>query len=70
MIKAKLSNNDLLFGLTEENIKRMKNNQPIKINLEDMGLKGSIIIMYGTTGQSIRSQLQVMGAITDKTKII
>ena len=37
------------FGLSEENIKRLKAGQPIKINLADLGLKGIVVIFYGRT---------------------
>lgn len=56
MIKAKLSNGDLVFGLSEENVRRLKEGQPVKINLKDMGLEDrNILIVYGETeGENIR----------------
>lgn len=41
---------DLLgFGISEENVKRLKAGQPIKINLAEMGLSGQMLIFYKPT---------------------
>lgn len=54
MIKAKLNNGDLVFGLSEENIQRMKKGEPISINLKDMGLEDrKIMIAYGETEEKL-----------------
>lgn len=54
MIKAKMSNGDLVFGLTSENINKLKDKQPIVINLKDLGLEDKkIIITYGETEDQI-----------------
>ena len=38
------------FGLSEDNIQRLKSGQPVVIKLEDMGLReGRIMIFYGKT---------------------
>lgn len=46
MIKAKLNNGDLVFGLSDENMKRLKNGEPIKFNLKDMGLDDQTIFIF------------------------
>ncbi len=69
MVKAKLNNGDLLFGLSEENITRLKNKQPILINLKEMGLESrNIIITYGETEEAIYKEMLDLIDI-DKTKI-
>ncbi len=40
------------FGLSEENIRRLKAGQPIRINLEDLGMKGTVVILYGETEEA------------------
>lgn len=59
MIKAR-SGNNLIFGLSEENIKRLKEGKPIKIEAEEMGLKGLgvILILYGRTEKDIVFELE------------
>lgn len=37
------------FGLSAENIRRLKDDQPILINLSEMGLEGKAFIFYRET---------------------
>lgn len=58
MIKAKLTNGDLLFGISAENVNRLKKGQPILFNLKDMGLENrKVMIVYGETEQDIMAEL-------------
>lgn len=69
MIKARLSNGDLVFGLSSENIKRLKDNQPIVINLKDVGLEDRrIMITYGDTEEKLYEEM-IEHIDLDKTKI-
>lgn len=69
MIKARLSNGDLVFGLSSENIKRLKDNQPIVINLKDVGLEDRrIMITYGDTEEKLYKEM-IDHIDLDKTKI-
>lgn len=69
MIKAKLNNGDLVFGLSEENIKRLKAGQPIAFNLKDMGLEERrVLITYGETEDDIYKEMTPYIDL-DKTKI-
>jgi hypothetical protein len=68
MIKAKTTQNDLLLGLSEENIKRLKEGMPIKFNLAEIYPeidKGSCFIIYGETEEAIAKTLR----ITPETEI-
>lgn len=54
MVKVK-SGNTLIFGLTDENIKRLTDNQPIKFNLQEMGMDDiNIFIIHGKDEQYFR----------------
>lgn len=70
MIKAKLTNGDLLFGLSKENVNRLQKGQPIQFNLKDMGLEDrKVLIMYGETEQDIMAELINEDHVTTETKI-
>ena len=58
MIKIK-KGNTLIFGLTEENISRLKQDMPIKFNLNEMGLLDQdVFIIYGKDEQTFRDMFQ------------
>lgn len=64
MIVAKMSNNGLLLGLTEENVKRLKANEPIINNHTGQ----DIYIMYGKTEFDIVNGLKKAGLINESTQ--
>lgn len=66
MIKAK-AGNALIFGLSEDNIQRLKQGQPIIINGKELGLEGDILIFYGATEGDLIKTIQPM--IGKDTKI-
>jgi hypothetical protein len=69
MIKAKLSNGDLLFGLSKGNIELLQQGKPIVINLKDMGLENRrVMIMYGETEDKIFEELTDFMDL-EKTKV-
>lgn len=57
MIKAR-ADNLLVFGISEENVKRLKDDMPIKIDLSEMGMEGLIIIFYKETDQELIDAMQ------------
>ena len=63
MIKARLKHEDhgetIFLGLSEENIKRLKKNQPILIEKEQLNLPFNILISYGQTEESILEDLNI-----------
>jgi hypothetical protein len=70
MIKAKLTNGDLLFGISAENVRRLKNNEPIVFNLKTMGLEDrKVMIVYGETEQDIMAELINEDHVDTTTKI-
>ena len=52
----------LLFGLSNQNIKRLKKGQPILFPLDDFGYEGvDVSIIHGDTEQSMKEDLQKGG---------
>ena len=57
MIKFR-ANEIIGFGLSEENIKRLKEGKPIMFDANDLGIEGSkIVIFYGKTEQDMQDDL-------------
>lgn len=48
----------LIFGLTEENIQRLRKGQPILIDLVPLGRPGEIVIFYGRDYPHLTQQLK------------
>ena len=55
------------LGLSFKNLKKLKQGQPILIDLVEMGLVGNILIFAGTNEKELEHQLEEF--ITDETKI-
>lgn len=59
MLKAKTNHGDLIFGITEDNVRLLKEGKPIKINLGEMGLEEkTIIIFYSETENGLRDYVK------------
>jgi hypothetical protein len=56
MLKAR-SGDSLIFGLSEENLTRLKQGLPISIDLTEMGMKGRVLIFYGPTENDLAHEL-------------
>lgn len=68
MIKA-VKDNVIILGLTDENLRRMQNDQPIKFNTKELGLGDfEVFIIHGKDEDAITDLLVPM--IGPKTKII
>jgi hypothetical protein len=52
VLKLKQGNN-IIFGISSENINRLKKDMPIKINMEELGGDGYIFIVYKDTEQEL-----------------
>jgi len=55
------------FGLSEENIKLLKQGKPISIDLKEMGIDKKLMIFYGVTENHMKNMLNEF--IGDKTEI-
>jgi hypothetical protein len=74
MIKAKAKSPEgkeiLLFGLSEENITRLRMQQPIIVIGEEMGVPNfDIIIMWGQTEDDIIAELSAANMVSSETKV-
>lgn len=61
MIKMR-KGNTLILGLSEENIKRLKQNQPIRFKLSELvpGSEDTVFIIAGKTEESMALTLKTM----------
>jgi hypothetical protein len=59
------------LGITDENIKRLRQGMPIIVRLADVGVPGGIevTIFWGETETAIRKDLQKHGLIGPETEI-
>lgn len=64
MVKAKLSDGTVILGLEEENIKRLKENQPMFLDLSQFGIEQKILIVYGETTEAIHEDLKRHFSVT------
>lgn len=53
----------IVLGISEENVRRLRLRQPIRVDLEDLGLPGQgiIVLMWGDTERSILIELETVG---------
>ncbi|MES2287442.1 MAG: hypothetical protein V4547_17240 [Bacteroidota bacterium] len=70
MIKA-IQGNRIILGLSDENLERLKKDQPIKFNLKELGLQDvEVFIFNGKTEQVMQKMMIDAGLIhPTKTKI-
>ena len=58
------------FGLSAENIKRLKQGKPIAFSLHELGTEGHILIYYGATEQSMTQELlRIVGEYHEKGEV-
>lgn len=66
----KFTSNKLIgLGLTSENIKRLKQGQPILVKGSEIGKNHDILILYGKNESDLLKTLQAEYIIDKKTKI-
>lgn len=70
MIRAR-RNDLLIFGITDENNRRMEIDQPIYFPLDQYGLKGmKVLIFRGKTEDEMAEKLKKEGFFTPATTVI
>lgn len=70
MVKL-VKGNMVMLGLSDENVKRLTHDQPIKFNLKELGLQDmDIVIFHGKTEQEMASMLKMAGLIHPTKTII
>ena len=69
MIKAlskdKNGESVILLGLSHENLRRLREDQPILCDLRELGLTGKVIIMAGETEDTIKVQIEDVANIKE-----
>ena len=58
MIRARLTNGDLLFGLDAENIRRLIAGDSALIDCHQLGIPVRIMLVYGATMEAIMADLE------------
>lgn len=53
----------IVLGLSARNVENLRDNKPILIHLEELGLEGDVIVLYGNTEDDIREDLRAIGAV-------
>ncbi len=57
MLKAKIGGK-IFLGLSDENMKRLKDDQPIKFSLKELGMEDvDVVIFNGRTEESMKDEL-------------
>lgn len=70
MIKAK-KGNMMILGLSDENLKRLKQDQPIKFNMKDIGFDDiDVLIFNGKDEQAMKRMMSDVGLIPPTKTII
>lgn len=60
----------LAFGLTRENITRLMQDEPIKIDTTDLGLApGTLLLFFGETEEAIYDSLKDQGVVGPQTVV-
>ena len=57
------------FGLSEGNLQKLRQDMPIVVELEQLGLTGSLVIFYGKTESEIYKMMKDGGLIGPDTKM-
>lgn len=57
MLQAKTRGGDILLGIDENNVKALKEGDPIHIHGFELGLTYDIVIMYGETLRDIAERI-------------
>lgn len=58
MIRARTSYGRFILGIDAENVKRLKDGQPIVVSLCEMGGHDDVMIVYGETLDDIKRDLE------------
>lgn len=70
MVKAKLTDGSVLFGLTAENCRRMLAGQPIVFNMSSIGMPPcGIVIIAAEDNVALLKVVEEAGLLTAETKI-
>ena len=68
MIKAKQGNR-VILGLSDENLKRLKENLPIKFNLQELGMDDIEVVIFNGKDEQVMQQMMKSASHPHKTII-
>lgn len=68
MIRAVFSRGDgkrklLLIGLSEENVRRLRDGKPVLLEGEEIGLDVDVCVCHGETEQALMGELRAIGLL-------
>lgn len=72
MIKAISETPDgsfILLGLSEENLRRLREGKPLLVQMSELGHEGRVVIVYGETEEAIVRMLREEGLLDSSTKV-
>ena len=58
MIRARTSDGTFILGVTAENVRRLRDGQPIAVDLAQLGGTDKVLIVYGETAEKIMADLR------------
>lgn len=64
MIRAR-AGDLLLFGLSDENLRRLREKQPIAFSLAEFGLSLRVMIFWGPTEDAMKAEIEQVAAIDE-----
>lgn len=69
MIKA-VKGNMLILGLSDENLKRLQQDQPIKFNLKELGLDDIDVLIFNGKDEQAMQKTMIDAGLIHPTKTI
>lgn len=60
MLRARLSNGAFLLGIDAENVRRLKDGEPILVSLAELGGTDDVVILFGETVADIIRELETI----------
>jgi hypothetical protein len=68
---GKAGDSDLvILGLAAENVRRLTDGQPIRVDLAEVGLPGTVVVIcYGQTEEAIMADMQAAGLMSDNPEV-
>lgn len=69
MMKARMGKT-LILGLSDENMKRLSQNQPIKFNLQEMGMEDMDVLIFNGKDEQAMKKMMIDANLIHPTKTI
>ena len=59
----------IVIGLSSKNLDMLRARRPCLINMDELGGKGEVAIMWGETEQAIWDEMKQAGMVSDQTEV-